>query len=69
MLRNVLLGSVPNGNAFFCFFLFYSSFALSLTFPSVIDFTESLVVNWFCFQGVSSLPLPDPSKVLHKWSG
>lgn len=27
------------------------------------------MVSWFCFWGVSSLPHPDPSKVLHTWSG
>lgn len=46
-----VLGSVPNGNDSFCFFLFYSSFALSLTFPSVIDFTGSLRSIGFAFRG------------------
>ena len=46
-----ILESMPNGDYSFSFFLFYSFFALSLKFPSVIDFTESLWSVGFAFGG------------------
>lgn len=52
-----ILESMPNGNYSFCFFLFYSFFVLSLTFPSVIDFTESLRSIDFAFRGWVRYPI------------
>ena len=52
-----ILESMPNGNYSFCFFLFYSVFVLSLTFPSVIDFTESLRSIDFAFRGWVRYPI------------
>ena len=57
MKKMCILESMPNGDYSFSFFLFYSFFALSLKFPSVIDFTESLRSVGFAFGGWVLYPI------------